>query len=1018
MNIIHNILQNQILTHYIIAIQIPIVICMAILSLQIFKLGHILEFKYIFTGWLIQLIYLFVFIFIKIIHLPDYATLFIRSTFDLFSMYFFLKSTIYVFNNKYLSYLKLLSNFSITCILLSCWIIKLIPGSTYIIPYIHLRYFPAAFVDFTSFFLLSFYFRKLSIKYSPTSKLSIYVYILFYSTLLYAIIQFLSIAQRDKIDPRSILYIDNLGFGIGLVLKICILICLTLLSINIVTKLAIDNNLKYTKEEKEKLLAKLKFATNLLNIESRIVSKSNITDQENFILKSVLDECLNLINEKLGFYASYDDRSREVKIIFSSTAYGNIKNYAYSVENGITSLAIKSKREIVINNTVNNINYSRFSNTTVNGEYNSADKNVKSAIAIPLLIDDKVIGIFMLESEKENFFNNSDIDILKSLVAQASMAIKNLKLAQQIQFNTLFLNSLRKMDNKLTFTNLELKNILRIILNQVLKIVNGQFGGIALKTGFNELTVLESTNPSQFRRKLAINDSISGKAILENKTIYIPDINNSSNDIKLLYKNYLGDNLLCELVVPLMIQNEVIGVFNIESNEVNKFTEDDIDKINDFAQQAAIAIHIFIMFDEISQHQVRMGSLASIDRAILDSNFSLNEVLNIILSKGLSLINNINGEILLLDNVYNPEFLIVNKSTHKFDEGIRVPFDSICGISVLKKSIVYLPSIDKEYIIPKNISDKDIYFPTNIERISYKAPVWGMKKSEIVVPLVVRGLVIGVLNIESDEYNDFQEDEINLLRNLALAAAMAIHNAQQFEEIKNKNAELENSISKRVAEMAILVRHGMVHEVGGWVGLIRTNLIDIVESKKTDEKILNKLQNLIGITDKVINSRYGMQNKLEKLLSSTPSYIDYVKLKETILNNEEFKSNNNIKITVDNFDNLPRIKADFETITDIVLFELIRNSIGAMPGGGNINIYGKLNSGFIDISVADNGIGIEEENINKIFLDKYTTRGNEKHKGNGLYVLKSLVELHYHGQVKVESKKNKGTIFTISFPIK
>jgi two-component system, cell cycle sensor histidine kinase and response regulator CckA len=131
----------------------------------------------------------------------------------------------------------------------------------------------------------------------------------------------------------------------------------------------------------------------------------------------------------------------------------------------------------------------------------------------------------------------------------------------------------------------------------------------------------------------------------------------------------------------------------------------------------------------------------------------------------------------------------------------------------------------------------------------------------------------------------------------------------------------------------------------------------------------------------------------------------------------------NIKLELNVSDDLWSIKADEVQIIQ-VLMNLLLNSIQAMPNGGIIKIEAeniilgdsgnRLKKGkYIRLSIYDNGIGIPEENISKIFDINFTTK--KEGKGLGLYIIKDIISKH-QGYISVMSKLGTGTNFKIYLP--
>jgi two-component system sporulation sensor kinase A len=96
-----------------------------------------------------------------------------------------------------------------------------------------------------------------------------------------------------------------------------------------------------------------------------------------------------------------------------------------------------------------------------------------------------------------------------------------------------------------------------------------------------------------------------------------------------------------------------------------------------------------------------------------------------------------------------------------------------------------------------------------------------------------------------------------------------------------------------------------------------------------------------------------------------------------------------------------------------VFLNLIKNAVQAMPNGGKLMLTTIETSDFVEIVFSDTGVGIPEENINKLFTPLFTTKA--KGIGMGLAICKKIVEEH-GGTISVESKVDEGTAFTIRLP--
>lgn len=170
----------------------------------------------------------------------------------------------------------------------------------------------------------------------------------------------------------------------------------------------------------------------------------------------------------------------------------------------------------------------------------------------------------------------------------------------------------------------------------------------------------------------------------------------------------------------------------------------------------------------------------------------------------------------------------------------------------------------------------------------------------------------------------------------------------------------------------------------------------------------------------------SMSSELERLLLLTEEYLQFARLPKQITESVGIRDllhrlvpllgaelhRRGIELDLRVPVNLPQIEADKNQLMQVFL-NLIRNAEEAMPAGGKISITGALKDGIIEVQVSDTGVGIEKENLSKIFDPFYTT----KDTGTGLglsFIHQVMRELK--GRVTVASEKTKGTTFTLMFP--
>jgi signal transduction histidine kinase len=222
------------------------------------------------------------------------------------------------------------------------------------------------------------------------------------------------------------------------------------------------------------------------------------------------------------------------------------------------------------------------------------------------------------------------------------------------------------------------------------------------------------------------------------------------------------------------------------------------------------------------------------------------------------------------------------------------------------------------------------------------------------------------------------ESQVNLM-------SMALH------EIKNPLASIN------LANDIILKDPGKVEKMGE---MIKSSVI----------RIQNKLSDLL---------KQSQEEEKEPIL--VREELNLMELFVRLLNNFELLANKKQQIIELNCqDNLPSIYADKAKISD-VLHNLVSNAIKYSYKGSVISIYATEEKGFVKIMIKDEGQGLSKDDMGKLFtkfavLSSKPT-GKETSNGLGLSITKSFVELH-NGTIEAFSEgKDKGTTFTVKFPV-
>jgi signal transduction histidine kinase len=286
------------------------------------------------------------------------------------------------------------------------------------------------------------------------------------------------------------------------------------------------------------------------------------------------------------------------------------------------------------------------------------------------------------------------------------------------------------------------------------------------------------------------------------------------------------------------------------------------------------------------------------------------------------------------------------------------------------------------------------------------------------VPLIVRGEVVGVLEtLNKKDSAHYTEEDLTILATLGALAAQAMQNVSLQRKVRI--ASIEMAELERLKTDFIAVTS---HELRTPLGLILGHATFLRElagdqyGEQLDTIIRNatRLKEIVENLSDVDNVRTGAARVRSHQTSLTRVAQDI------ILTFQDEATTRNITFNLKSDSNDPfYVDADGVKI-GIALSNLIKNAIQFTDNGGHIVIDIARDSGYIRVSVSDDGIGIPPRDLPRVFerFFQVETHLTRRHGGMGLglAVAKSMVELH-GGRIWAESQEGKGSTFTFLLPM-
>jgi signal transduction histidine kinase len=350
----------------------------------------------------------------------------------------------------------------------------------------------------------------------------------------------------------------------------------------------------------------------------------------------------------------------------------------------------------------------------------------------------------------------------------------------------------------------------------------------------------------------------------------------------------------------------------------------------------------------------------------------------------------------------------------------RIPFGKcLCGQAALTKKIQFVDHLDKRHEI----------------RYASITP-----HGHYCVPIIFSDKVLGVLNVYIKEKHVYSQREEGFLAAVANVLAGVIERKKSEDELKMAYIKLKETQDQLIQSEKLnavgLLASGVAHEVRNPLGIIiqGTNYLEkkIPAKEKDVFETLAALKDSVKRTDKVISGLLDFSKNT--ILNLHSEDINSILEKSLSLVKTQFKFEH-IEIIKELKTDIPKVWVDKINIEQVCI-NILLNAAQAMPKGGKIIIrtyykrirekedgtgegdedYFRIGEKAVIVEFEDTGVGISEENINKIFDPFFTSKELKGGTGLGLSVSRSIIHMH-KGLMYAESQVGKGTKITIILKI-
>jgi sigma-B regulation protein RsbU (phosphoserine phosphatase) len=286
------------------------------------------------------------------------------------------------------------------------------------------------------------------------------------------------------------------------------------------------------------------------------------------------------------------DESRQELHIAYAVGYPDevVRTLRLKVGQGVVGAAVEQGRPILVND------------IGQEPRFMGPLRNMVAQLAVPMRRKGRVIGALNLLSEHSGAFTDRDEALLRQFAAHVAVAIENARLFRSERHYNETLETLAEIGREMSLI-LDLDVLLTRIASLTKRIIDYRTFGILLlheTTNMLEMKLAVRYGEENSAKNIKLGEGLVGWAALYKEPLLVSDVSKDPRYINLV------EDVRSELVIPMLIKDRCIGVFDLESPELNAFTKENKELLTLLASQAAVAIENARLYEEVRRNEDRI----------------------------------------------------------------------------------------------------------------------------------------------------------------------------------------------------------------------------------------------------------------------------------------------------------------------------------------------------------------------------------------------------------------------------
>ena len=688
----------------------------------------------------------------------------------------------------------------------------------------------------------------------------------------------------------------------------------------------------------------------------------------------------------------------------------------------------------------------------------------RSLIGVPMIKDDEVIGAIVIYRQEVRPFNDKQIALVQNFAAQAVIAIENTRLLNELRKSLQQQTATADVLKVISSSPGDMKPVFEAMLTNALRICEAKFGHLLLYDGERFHAAHLHDVPAAYREYWQKHGPVRpgpntglGRIVRDKQMFHIPDLKAEAayaarDSLRVVTVEQAGARSL--VGVPMLKEGNLVGAIVIYRQEVRPFTERQIELLKNFAAQAVIAIENTRLLNELRQRTddlteslEQQTATSEVLRIISSSPGDLEPVFEAMLQNSVRICEAGFGQMFLCegDNVRLVAAVGVPTVLVEFDKQRGTfqpsPGGGLDGV-MRTKQVVHIADL---------LSEHASYPPTRL----------GGARSYIAVPMLKENKLVGAIAIYRQEVRPFTDKQIDLVKNFAAQAVIAIENTRLLNELRQRTADLSKSLEElrttqdrlvQTQKLALLgqLTAGIAHEIKNPLNFVNNfsgisaeligELQDTLKGMPLGDKARTEINELTDTLksnfDKVVHHGRRADAIVKNMLqhsregSGEHRVIDINALVEESLN----LAWHGARAETQGFE--VKLKQSFDPFAggadvfpqDIrrALLNLIANGFYAATrrraetNGADYEptlMASTKNLGDrVEITIRDNGTGMTPDVKEKMFNPFFTTKPTGEGTGLGLSISHDVIVKQHAGSIEVDTQPGEFTEIKIILP--